>query len=128
MNELLELWALSMTNHDAAGPFDTYQEIYNTIDKTQLGEAPWKCFHANLSEEVGEDSPRWKRETYNVYFRDPDTVLKNMLDNPDFDGQFDTTPYVHLDADGKRKISDYMSANYAWRQCVSGIYSNCKMV
>ncbi|KAJ7813044.1 hypothetical protein B0H14DRAFT_3090426 [Mycena olivaceomarginata] len=38
-----------------------------------------------------------------------------MLDNPDFEGAFDSAPYVHLDADGKRRWHDFMSANFAWR-------------
>ncbi|KAF7360908.1 hypothetical protein MSAN_01120700 [Mycena sanguinolenta] len=40
-----------------------------------------------------------------------------MLDNPDLDDAFDTTPYVHLDANGKHHWSDFMSANFAWHHC-----------
>ncbi|KAJ7916694.1 hypothetical protein B0H13DRAFT_2231598 [Mycena leptocephala] len=63
----------------------------------------------------GEDAPAWARQSYEIWYRDPDVVISNMLDNPDFDGAFDTAPYVHLNPDGKRRWHDFMSANFAWR-------------
>jgi hypothetical protein len=36
-----------------------------------------------------------------------------MLDNPDFEGQFNLHPYVDLDADGKHRWSNVMSGNIA---------------
>lgn len=42
-----------------------------------------------------------------------------MLENPDFDGEFDYAPYIDLDMNGERVWSDVMSGNYAWRQSVS---------
>ncbi|KAJ7321837.1 hypothetical protein DFH08DRAFT_818214 [Mycena albidolilacea] len=40
-----------------------------------------------------------------------------MLDNPDFDSEFDTTPYVELDRHGQRRWSDFISGNFVWKQC-----------
>ncbi|KAJ7868968.1 hypothetical protein B0H14DRAFT_3132512 [Mycena olivaceomarginata] len=54
---------------------------------------------------------------YEIWYRDPDVVIRNMLGNPDFDGEFDTTPYVELDRHGQRRWSDFMSGNFAWKQC-----------
>ncbi|KAF9496355.1 hypothetical protein BDN71DRAFT_1430308 [Pleurotus eryngii] len=42
-----------------------------------------------------------------------------MLDNLDFDGQFDCTPYVELDKNCKCHWSNFMSGNFAWRQAGS---------
>ena len=36
---------------------------------------------------LGPDVPSWQLEEYEVWFQDPDVVMQNMLDNPDFDGQ-----------------------------------------
>jgi hypothetical protein len=63
--------------------------------------------------------PSYKQQEYEVWYRDPEVVLRNMLENPDFDGEFDTTPYVEVNEDGLRRLSDFMSGNYAWRHCVS---------
>ncbi|KAJ7443373.1 hypothetical protein FB451DRAFT_1437560 [Mycena latifolia] len=122
IDNLLEMWALSLMKHDDLyiahnlGPFHDYKHIYETIDATTVGDAPWKCFQTEALN-VGDDAPAWARQQYEVWYRDPDIVIANMLDNPDFDGAFNTTPYVHIDADGKRHWSDFMSANFAWRHC-----------
>ena len=41
-----------------------------------------------------------------------------MLTNPDFDNEFDTAPYVELDKNGTCRRLDFMSGDFAWRQCV----------
>ncbi|KAJ6604084.1 hypothetical protein B0H10DRAFT_2314283 [Mycena sp. CBHHK59/15] len=115
---LLELWALSLMKHEDLGPFQSYEDLYKTIDATKLGDAPWQCFQTEPLA-VGDDAPAWARQSYEIWYRDPDEVIANMLDNPDFDGAFDTAPYVHLDSEGKRRWHDFMSANFAWRHSVS---------
>ncbi|KAJ7080159.1 hypothetical protein B0H15DRAFT_924417 [Mycena belliarum] len=111
IDELLELWALSKMKNDDLGPFQDYRHLYETIDSTALGDAPWQCYRTEPLA-VGEDAPVWARQSYEIWYRDPETVIANMLDNPDFDSAFDSVPYVHLDAAGKRRWSDFMSANF----------------
>ncbi|KAJ7648793.1 hypothetical protein DFH06DRAFT_1423544, partial [Mycena polygramma] len=119
---LLDQWALSLAKHDDLGPFENYQHLYETIDATKLGDAPWQCFQTEPLA-VGEDAPAWARQSYEVWYRDPAVVIANMLDNPDFDGAFDTAPYIHRDSNGKRHWHDFMSANFAWRHS-DKIYSD----
>jgi hypothetical protein len=64
--------------------------------------------------DLPDNAPSWRQWSYNIYYRDPDVVITNLLENPDFNGQFDTTPYVHLDAHGHRHWSDFMSANFSY--------------
>jgi hypothetical protein len=45
---LLEQWALSLMKHGDLGPFENYQHLYETIDATKLGDAPWQCFQTEL--------------------------------------------------------------------------------
>ncbi|KAJ6561258.1 hypothetical protein B0H10DRAFT_2180547 [Mycena sp. CBHHK59/15] len=66
-------------------------QIYETIDATTVGDAPWKCLTELL--DPSPDAPAWAREWYEVWYRNPDVVITNMLDNPDLNGAFDTTPY-----------------------------------
>ncbi|KAF8804198.1 hypothetical protein BYT27DRAFT_7302293 [Phlegmacium glaucopus] len=115
INTILELWALSLLKHEDLGPFNTYQQIYDTIDAINLGDAPWRCLKTEPVDISANNTPAWKKAEYEVWYRDPDTVFRNMLDNPDFDGEFDTRPYVHVDKAGKRRWSDFMSGNFAWR-------------
>lgn len=118
IDDLLEMWALSLMKLNDLGPFHDYKDIYETIDGTTVGDAPWKCFETQPFN-TAADAPAWARQSYEVWYRDSDVVITNILDNPDLDGAFDTTPYVRVDADGKRRWSDFMSANFAWRHCAS---------
>jgi len=115
IDDLLELWALSLMKHDNLGPFDSYKHIYDTIDATHVGDAPWKSFQACVDVDLPDDAPSWRQRSYDIYYHDPDVVVINLLNNPDFNGQFDMTPYVHLDAHGHRQWSDFMSANFSYR-------------
>lgn len=119
INYLMDLWALSMARHDDLGPFESYEHMYASIDATAHGDAPWQQFSTTYDGDAGPDSPHWKIASYDVWYRDPDVVLRNLLDNPDFDGQFDYSPYVEVGKDGKRHWSDFMSGNFSWRHSVS---------
>ncbi len=114
----METWALDMAKHGDLGPFKSYEEMYNAIDATRLGDAPWKCWSSTYD---GEKDSAWKSTNYEVWYRDPDVVLRNMLDNPDFDGQFDYTPYIRRDKTGQRMLSDFMTGNFAWNHAVSSL-------
>jgi hypothetical protein len=72
-----------------------------------------------VPEDIDQHTPSWIQTSYEVWYRDPDIVVSNMLGNPDFDGQFDMCPYIELDANGKRRWSNVMSGNIAWRRSVS---------
>ncbi|KAJ7672946.1 hypothetical protein B0H17DRAFT_1083378 [Mycena rosella] len=113
---LLELWGLSLMKDGDLGPYDNYQQLYAAIDAVKAGDAPWKCFKT-APVDTGGAAPDWARQEYEIWYRDPDAVIRNMLDNPDFDGEFDTTPYVELDRDGQRHWSNFMSGNFAWKRC-----------
>ncbi|KAJ7336101.1 hypothetical protein DFH08DRAFT_706560, partial [Mycena albidolilacea] len=89
-----EQWATSMMQHGDLGPFQDYQHLYETIDSTKLGDAPWKCFQTEPLA-LGDDAPISARQSYEIWFRDPEIVMANTLDNQDFEGAFDTAPYAH---------------------------------
>jgi len=115
---LLELWAESVEELGASAPFHNHEELYSVIDSSPLGDVPWQCMETLLPDN-GDQAPRWRHKTYEIWFRNPDIVVSNMLSNTDFDGQFDMSPYIDLDADGNCRWSNVMSANIAWRRCVS---------
>jgi len=48
----------------------------------------------------GDQAPSWRHTTYEVWYRDLEIVVSNMLSNTDFDGQFDICLYIDLDAHG----------------------------
>ncbi|KAF8798637.1 hypothetical protein BYT27DRAFT_7264755 [Phlegmacium glaucopus] len=118
INYLLKLWALSLLKHGSVAPFNTYKHIYDRIDAIEEGDAPWKCFKTSVDDsEVDDTTPNWKKQEYDIWYHNPEVVVRNMLPNPDFHKEFDAAPYVELDKYGTRQRSDFMSADFAWRQC-----------
>ena len=92
--------------------------MYTTIDSSVLGDVPWQCMATEVPEDVDERAPSWIQTSYEVWYRDPEIVVSDMLSNPDFDGQFDMCPYVELDANGEHRWSNVMLGNIAWRRSV----------
>ena len=123
IDELLEIWALNMAQADDLGPFSMYEQMYGAIDSISFGDAPWRCFSAGYQGDKAPNHPSWQDAEYDVWYRDPAVVIKQLFDNPDFDKQFDYAPYVGLNKAGKRTWSDFMSGNFSWRHSVSLIYS-----
>ena len=119
INKLLKIWALDKAKHDDLTPFTLYDHMYKTIDTIEQGDIPWQSF--SMRYQADDDNPAdtpWKQAKYEVWYQDPTHVVRNMLDNPDFNRQFNYTPYVELDKSGKRKWSNFMSGNFAWRHSV----------
>lgn len=119
IDTLLSLWAQSVSGSDVSAPFKNHEEMHATIDASTLGDVPWECLETRLSEDINEGSPSWMRTAYEVWYRNPDTVISAMLGNPGFNGQFDLRPYVDLNANGTRRWNNVMSGNIAWRNSVS---------
>ncbi|KAH7903445.1 hypothetical protein BJ138DRAFT_1120383 [Hygrophoropsis aurantiaca] len=114
---LMELWAFLVAKDDGSSPFYSHRDAYNAIDSIRAGDVPWQCLLVDPPEDISPDAPTWKRNQYQIWYRDPDTVIKGMLDNPDFDKQFNYSPYVYTDSSGQQRWTNVMSGNYAWRQC-----------
>ncbi|KAK7452202.1 hypothetical protein VKT23_012305 [Stygiomarasmius scandens] len=100
-------------------PFANHKEMYATIDSIPQGDIPWESFTVKYNGELPEDTsslPEWKTQEYEVWFRNPLSILENMLANPSFKHEFDKAP-KRLKRNGKRVYQDLMSGNWAWEQC-----------
>ncbi|KAJ7600215.1 hypothetical protein C8J56DRAFT_999638 [Mycena floridula] len=118
LDALFELWGASMDSLDGEttghGLFQNNCDLYDAIDAARVGDVPWKCMKVKLSN-IGANAPSWKRKEYDLWYRDSWAVMESLLDNPDFDKEFDYVPYVELDDDDQRVLGDFFSANFAWR-------------
>ncbi len=122
VDELMELWTLTMIKHNDFGPFENHAAMNKVIDQIEQGSAPWKCLVTQIDPNLPPHAPSWQRDQYQIWYRDPDTVISHILANPDFCSEFDVSPYVHVGPDGQRRWCDFMSGNYAWKQAVCLIY------
>jgi hypothetical protein len=119
IDALMDLWVESLAEYDAPALFNSHEELYDAIDSCVLSDIPWQCLVTAVPEDVNEHSPPWLQKGYEVWYRDPNAVVTSMLENPEFNGQFDLRPYIDLDASGKRQWNNLMSGNIPWRRCVS---------
>lgn len=99
-------------------PFAHHLDLHATVDATSLGDVPWQSFEASFPGEVGTSAPSWKSAKHTIWYRDPREVVRSLLDNPDFDGEFDYVPFQEFDTSGHRHYRDFFSGNWVFRQCV----------
>ena len=130
INTILNLWAASLAAHGDTPPFSNSADMYSTIDATPLSDVPWQSF--TLQHEGAESSgevPAWIKAEYEVWFRDPHTLVLNLLSNPDFESGFDYAPYQEHTQDGLHRFRDFMSGIWAWKQavCFRILYSDSKL-
>jgi hypothetical protein len=133
IDTLLDLWAAKVYKHGDSPPFSDHNDLYETIDASPLGDVPWQSFTVNYTGERPEGGriPPWMETEYEVWFRDPLTVVRNLLANPDFNGQFDYTPMREFTntASGmpsdNRRFQNFFSGNWVWTQAVKYRYLMC---
>lgn len=128
INILLDLWAATLLKHNEPPPFANAADMYETIDSTPLGDIPWQSFSVTYDSDGALDSaPQWMSTEYDVWFRDPHLVVRNMLDNADYKDGFDTTPVRVFDIGDHRQYQNFMSGDWAWDEAVRP-HVRCKHV
>ena len=94
INKLLDLWASTLLKHIEPPPFANNLDLYNTIDLTPLGDVTWQSFSIRYDGDVPEGTiPQWMTSEYDVWFCDPHTITKNMIDSPDYNHHIDATDF-----------------------------------
>lgn len=119
IDELLTIFAAkSVESGGKSEPtFFNHKELYDTIDATLLGDASWDSFDLHYKGVVSEDSPSWMSTDHTFWFRDPRTLVQNMLANPDFNGEIDYAPFQEHHGQNHR-FENFMSGNWCWKQAV----------
>jgi hypothetical protein len=66
IDDLLDIWAESMVDGEEP-PFTSHADVYETIDATRHGDAPWRCIavsydgetnHQETCQRLTRDKPR----------------------------------------------------------------------
>lgn len=120
IDKLFKIWGNHAASTTGEAPFTNHKELYAAIDATTVGEVPWQSFKLRYCDSLPEQGeiPDWMLDEHEVWFRDPRQLLRNLLANTDFDGEFDYAPFQEYDEKGKHRYQDFMSGNWAWRQAV----------
>jgi Plavaka transposase len=122
IDTLLDLWALTLLKHNEVPPFANHMDLYNTIDSTPLGDVPWQNFSLRYSGDEAREGPQWMKSDYDVWFCDPHTIVKNMIDNPDYHNHIDVAPVRTFNSKGIRVYQNFMSGDWAWEEAVRSLY------
>jgi Plavaka transposase len=120
INILLDLWASTLLKHNESPPFANHTDLYNTIDLTPLGDVAWQSFSLRYNgDDVPEGTiPQWMTSEYDVWFRDPHAIIKNMVENPDYNHHVDVAPVRIFNTKGSRVYQNFMSGDWAWEEAV----------
>ena len=120
IDDLMQIWAAM---HPKEGsPFSSHKDLYEKIDSIQNGDAPWQSItikHPNASLQNTHHVPEWQLQDFKVWFHDPKALISSILSNPDFKDGMDYAPCMIYDEEHERVRSNFMSADWAWNQCVS---------
>ena len=126
INTLLDLWALTLLKYNESPPFANYTDLYNTIDSTPLGDVAWQSFSLQYNgdeDPMAEDTlPEWMTSEYDVWFCDLHTIIKDMINNPDYNHHVDVAPVWVFNSNGIQVYQNFMSGDWAWEEVVSSIF------
>ncbi|KAG0701316.1 hypothetical protein DFH29DRAFT_982785 [Suillus ampliporus] len=98
-----------------------HRDLYSTIDETPIGDVAWQSFSMKYGADAdpASDLTPWMDATYTTWFRNPHTIIRNMLGNPDFKNEMDYAPYREWKGQGEsatRQWRNVMSGDWAWDQ------------
>ena len=126
IDELLNLWTATLIPHKDSAPILGHDDLHATIDAIKLGHVPWQSYTAQYNglRPDNAPTPEWMNAQYQLWYRDPQKVIHNLLANPDLADGIDYVPYRDF-KDDKRQYRDFMSGNWAWRQCVRNFHREC---
>ncbi|KAH7919985.1 hypothetical protein BV22DRAFT_1107896 [Leucogyrophana mollusca] len=120
VDELLHLWGMSLAVHGDDPPFTDHVDLHDTIDQTPLGDVAWNKFTINYSGDRYRTEAPWMDEDYEIFYRDPRKVIRNMISTPDFKDTIDYVLYHEWekrpDGTHKRQWRDFMSGDCVWDQ------------
>lgn len=119
-DDLLKIWTAHQIEmgHFTEAPYRDYNDLTDTIDAIELGDAPWEAFTVRYDGPLNDTSPAWKREAYTIYSRNTLMVMRSILANSDYDGSFEYSPYREYIGPEARRWSNLMSGDWAWDKAV----------
>ncbi|KAL7278565.1 hypothetical protein ACG7TL_007564 [Trametes sanguinea] len=122
IDALLQIWAATTAPHNTSPPFTSQADMYETIDRTPLGDVQWESFSLSYSKDAELEDANvmpWMNAEFSVFYRDPLAIVHNMLANPDYKGDIDFAPFRETapSPNGEqRRLENFMSGEWAWRQ------------
>ncbi|KAF8424793.1 hypothetical protein L210DRAFT_3615092 [Boletus edulis BED1] len=117
VNKLLDIFTAYMHLNGGQPPFSNCSDLYDLIDRTRVGDIAWENFGVKYSGERPDHPLPWMDDVYDVWMRDPESVIGQIIDNPGFTRLMDLTPFREFEtASNDRRWQDFMSGDWAWEE------------
>ncbi|KAF8123085.1 hypothetical protein EV363DRAFT_1404165 [Boletus edulis] len=117
VNKLLDIFTTYMHLNGGQPPFSNCSDLYDLIDRTRVGDIAWENFGIKYSGECPDHPLPWMDDVYDVWMRDPESVIGQIIDNPGFTRLMDLTPFREFEtASNDRRWQDFMSGDWAWEE------------
>ena len=123
IDKILELWAATLIPHNNSPPITNHQDLHRQIDAIQLGNVRWESAPLKYEGLLPRTSriPEWKTAVYDVWYRNPREVIKDIFSSPDLNSHIDYVAYQEFNSE-RQQYSNVMSGDWAWQQSVSLLY------
>lgn len=123
VDKLMQIWGAHTALEGGTTPFTNSKDLHDTIDSIEEGNAPWYSFRVSYDgDRPSGNVPSWMDDSHQVFYHDPQQVVRMILSNRKFDGDFDYVPFHKYEND-EWKWGDFMSGNFCWKQAVRPLYS-----
>ncbi|KAI6164204.1 hypothetical protein EDD17DRAFT_1775610 [Pisolithus thermaeus] len=115
VDRLMQLWTASVLHHNEWAPFVDHVDLHQVINTIPHGDIPWKSFQVKYAGKIPECNVHgWMSKGYDIWFWDPNAVVKTLLGNPDFHKHFNYVPYHEFEPTEQHRWENFISGNWAW--------------
>ena len=99
INKGLDLWLAAQlkAGDNTSLPWSSTEDMYQTIDSIQEGDAPFKTIYFKYLGAIPANPPAWMTQTYELCTHDSRILMHNQLDTTDFVNTFTPSPYRQFD-------------------------------
>ena len=119
VTKLLHIFTVYLQKHGERPPFTSCEELYSIIDDVEVGDISWECFGIKYSGDRPDPLAPWMDDVYDVWMRDPETAISQIIGNADFENLMDFVPYREYDTETNTWCwQDFMSSDWAWEEAV----------
>ncbi|KIM59465.1 hypothetical protein SCLCIDRAFT_126167, partial [Scleroderma citrinum Foug A] len=123
IDDLMDIWAAMPEWGGHPPPFTSHSDVLEKIDSI-TGDPVWECLSVQCTDATTTSDdplamPAWKQASYDVWFRAPEALADFQLANPEFKSHIDYSPKQVFGDKHECIWSNFMTGNWAWRQCVS---------
>ncbi len=97
--------------------FKDHRDLYDAINAFDIEGVPWQSSSFQYDGKIPDDQvPEWMTAKYEIHYRDPRDLIRNIISDTMFKHAFDYVPYQEFDDNEDRHYENLMSGDWAFHQ------------